>query len=98
MKPAKQESGVKFEQALSELETIVGEMESADLPLEKLIERYEQGMKLVKICGDKLADAEQKVEILTRAKNTAEDTSAASAPSGESPKPEKESDSEVRLF
>jgi exodeoxyribonuclease VII small subunit len=66
MKPAKAASGLKFEAALAELEAIVGEMETADLPLEKLIERYEQGMKLVKVCGDKLSEAEQKVEILTR--------------------------------
>jgi exodeoxyribonuclease VII small subunit len=66
VKGGKSEAPVKFEAALEELEKIVGEMESADLPLEKLIERYEQGMKLVKICGDKLADAEQKIEILTQ--------------------------------
>lgn len=96
MKSAKQESGLKFEAALGELEKIVGEMENAELPLEKLIERYEQGMRLVKICGDKLSDAEQKVEILTRAKNTAE-TPQPESSSTPSQTPDKESD-EVRLF
>jgi exodeoxyribonuclease VII small subunit len=56
----------KFEDLLARLEQIVGDMESADLPLEKLISNYEEGMKLVKACGDRLADAEQKVEILSR--------------------------------
>ena len=80
---------MKFETALEELEKIVGEMESADLPLEKLIERYEQGMKLVKICGDKLADAEQKIEILTQnrpvslKKEAAGESEAASAAESE---------------
>lgn len=96
MKSAKQEAGLKFEAALAELEKIVGEMENADLPLEKLIERYEQGMRLVKICGDKLADAEQKVEILTRARGAAE-TPEPETPSADSKKAAKESD-EVRLF
>ncbi|MCE0522925.1 MAG: exodeoxyribonuclease VII small subunit [Methylacidiphilales bacterium] len=57
----------KFEDLLSRLEQIVSDMENADLPLEKLLENYEEGMRLVKVCGDRLADAEQKVEILSRA-------------------------------
>lgn len=97
MKSAKQEAGLKFEVALAELETIVGEMESADLPLEKLIERYEEGMRLVKICGDKLADAEQKVEILTRAKSVA-DSAAPEAPAVPAKTAAEEPDDEVRLF
>ena len=42
-------------------------MEAAELPLEKLLSSYEEGMRLVKACGDRLADAEQKVEILSKA-------------------------------
>jgi exodeoxyribonuclease VII small subunit len=56
----------KFEELLGRLEQIVSDMESADLPLEKLLSSYEEGMRLVKACGDRLADAEQKVEILSR--------------------------------
>jgi exodeoxyribonuclease VII small subunit len=56
----------KFEKLLGRLEQIVSDMESADLPLEKLLSSYEEGMRLVKACGDRLADAEQKVEILSR--------------------------------
>jgi exodeoxyribonuclease VII small subunit len=55
-----------FEQAMQRLETIVEEMESGELPLEDLIVRYEEGMKLVKICQERLASAEQRIEIITR--------------------------------
>ena len=57
----------RFENLLARLEQIVSDMENADLPLEKLLADYEEGMRLVKACGDRLADAEQKVEILSRA-------------------------------
>jgi exodeoxyribonuclease VII small subunit len=60
----------KFDALLSRLEQIVADMESAEMPLEKLLESYEEGMRLVKTCGDRLADAEQKVEILSRAVST----------------------------
>ncbi len=57
----------KFEELLGRLDQIVSDMETADLPLEKLLSSYEEGMRLVKACGDRLSDAEQKVEILSRA-------------------------------
>ena len=55
-----------FEQAMKRLEEIVEKMESGDLPLEDLIVRYEEGMKLVKICQERLTAAEQRIEIITR--------------------------------
>jgi exodeoxyribonuclease VII small subunit len=61
---------VKFEAALGELETLVAEMENGELPLDQLVERYEEGMRLVKLCHERLAEAEQKIEVLTR-KNAA---------------------------
>lgn len=64
-----------FETAVERLETIVQAMESGDLPLEELLERYEEGIRLVKYCGEKLAAAEKRIEIVTRnaagEKNTA---------------------------
>ncbi len=57
----------KFEALLTRLEQIVSDMENAELPLEKLLASYEEGMRLVKACGERLTDAEQKVEILSRA-------------------------------
>jgi exodeoxyribonuclease VII small subunit len=55
-----------FDQAMKRLEEIVAQMENGDLPLEDLIVRYEDGMKLVKICQERLASAEQRIEIITR--------------------------------
>jgi exodeoxyribonuclease VII small subunit len=81
----------KFEDLLARLEQIVSDMENAELPLEKLLARYEEGMRLVKACGDRLTDAEQKVEILSRA------VSSTSTPAAEEEKPSK-SESDIRLF
>ena len=64
--PAKQPP---FEAALKNLEQVVEVMESDELPLETLLAKYEEGLKLVKICQDKLAEAELKIQQLE--KNTA---------------------------
>lgn len=55
-----------FEEALKKLESLVGAMESDDLPLEILIAKYEEGAKLVKICQEKLAEAELKIQQLEK--------------------------------
>jgi exodeoxyribonuclease VII small subunit len=55
-----------FETAVERLDAIVQAMESGDLPLEELLERYEEGTRLVKLCGEKLAAAEKRIEIVTR--------------------------------
>ncbi|MEI8233609.1 MAG: exodeoxyribonuclease VII small subunit [Verrucomicrobiota bacterium] len=55
-----------FETAAERLEAIVQAMESGELPLEELLERYEEGTRLVKFCGEKLAAAEKRIEIVTR--------------------------------
>ena len=63
-KSAKKDKDVTFEDAVEKLESIVEEMESDDLPLEKLLLRYEEGASMVKFCGEKLKAAELKVEQL----------------------------------
>ncbi|HEY1581461.1 MAG TPA: exodeoxyribonuclease VII small subunit [Chthoniobacterales bacterium] len=55
-----------FEQAMKRLDEIVEQMECGELPLEELIARYEEGMKLVKVCQERLASAEKRIEIITR--------------------------------
>jgi exodeoxyribonuclease VII small subunit len=65
-KPKPREAEPNFEGAMDRLEKIVEQMESGKLPLEDLIVRYEEGMKLVKTCQERLANAEQKIEIITR--------------------------------
>ena len=55
-----------FETAMQRLEAIVAAMESDELPLEQLIVRYEEGIRLVQLCETKLKAAEKKIEIITR--------------------------------
>jgi exodeoxyribonuclease VII small subunit len=55
-----------FEEALKHLEAVVEAMESDDLPLETLLAKYEEGAKLVKICQEKLAEAELKIQQLEK--------------------------------
>ncbi len=58
-----------FETAIGRLERLVEEMEASDLPLERLIVNYEEGIQLVKTCQQKLAEAEKKIEIIRRKAN-----------------------------
>lgn len=53
-----------FEQALQLLEKIVQELESGDLPLEKAMSKFEEGIQLTRFCSQKLDETEQKVNLL----------------------------------
>lgn len=53
-----------FEAAIAELETIVQEMETGDLPLEHALDRYQRGTGLLRYCQDTLHRAEQRVSQL----------------------------------
>jgi exodeoxyribonuclease VII small subunit len=55
-----------FEDALKKLEAIVEAMESEDLPLETLLAKYEEGTRLARVCQDKLAEAEVKIQQLEK--------------------------------
>jgi exodeoxyribonuclease VII small subunit len=55
-----------FEEALKKLEGVVDAMESDDLPLETLLAKYEEGTRLVKICQEKLVEAELKIQQLEK--------------------------------
>lgn len=66
MKPVAEMS---FEEALRELETVVGQLESGNVDLEKSIEIYERGAELKKHCEAKLAQAQAKIEQITLAEN-----------------------------
>ncbi|MBI5397580.1 MAG: exodeoxyribonuclease VII small subunit [Verrucomicrobia bacterium] len=61
--------GVKFEQALERLEKIVAEMEAAELPLDEVVKRFEEGTRLVRFCTQKLEEAGKKIEILAKQKD-----------------------------
>jgi exodeoxyribonuclease VII small subunit len=57
---------LSFEESLKRLEAIVEAMEAEDLPLEGLLTRYEEGTRLAKVCQEKLADAELKIQKLEK--------------------------------
>ena len=62
----KNNNSQNFETSLEELERIVRELERGDLPLEKSLELFEQGVKLSRACQERLNEAERRIEILTR--------------------------------
>lgn len=71
MKMAKKKGAEKktepaFEEAMSRLEEIVGELEQEDLPLERSLVVFEEGIRLSRFLSGKLDEAEEKVEILLR--------------------------------
>jgi len=62
-KPVKAEP---FEKNLERLDVIVRQLEDADLPLEKALHLYEEGMKLSEVCQRQLQEAEGRVQILMK--------------------------------
>lgn len=56
-----------FEEALTRLEEIVDQLSKGDAPLDKSLELFEEGIALIKKCGQALDKAEQKVELLVKA-------------------------------
>jgi exodeoxyribonuclease VII small subunit len=55
-----------FETSLASLEQIVRELERGDLPLEKSLELFEQGVRLSRECQERLQAAERRIEVLLR--------------------------------
>jgi len=58
-----------FEKAMNKLEQIVQELESADLPLEKAIKKFEEGVQLSKFCSEKLDETEKRITMLLKDQN-----------------------------
>jgi len=58
-----------FEKAMNKLEKIVQELESTDLPLEKAIKKFEEGVQLSKFCSEKLDETEKRITILLKDQN-----------------------------
>lgn len=54
----------KFEDALKKLEDIVKKMEAGDLPLDESLKSFEEGIRLIRSCQDKLDEAQRRVEML----------------------------------
>ncbi len=57
---------MSFEEAMTELEALVGQLESGNVPLEESIELYARGDALKQHCEQKLAEAEEKVAQITK--------------------------------
>ncbi len=57
---------VKFEAALERLEEIVKRLEDGDLPLEESLKLFEEGVKLSRLCDERLKAAERRIEILLK--------------------------------
>jgi exodeoxyribonuclease VII small subunit len=91
-----------FEHALAELETIVEAMENQQLPLEQLVQHYEQGSRLLQRCDAILRAARQRLETIdlrATAADAAADAAAGetAAPADPAPGPDPDDD-DIRLF
>jgi len=62
-----------FEENLKELESILKELETGNVDLDKAIEKYNEAMKLAKVCGDKLTNAKESINKILTDNNTLED-------------------------
>lgn len=65
MKKNSPTTAVNYEAAITELEAIVNQMESGNLPLEQSLSSYKRGAELIKLCQQALTEAEQQVRILS---------------------------------
>jgi exodeoxyribonuclease VII small subunit len=57
----------KFEEAFSKLEDIVRKLESGNMSLEESLKAFEEGVRLSRICSERLDEAERRVEIMVDA-------------------------------
>ena len=53
-----------FEKAMEQLEQVVADLEAGDIPLDKTLKKFEEGMALSKYCADRLDETEKKVSLL----------------------------------
>ncbi|WP_252314868.1 exodeoxyribonuclease VII small subunit [Sinobaca sp. H24] len=55
---------LSFEEALEQLESTVSSLEEGDVPLEKALHMYQEGMKLSSLCHDKLKKVEKQMDVI----------------------------------
>lgn len=65
-----------FEEALTQLEKAVEQLESGEMPLEQALEVFETGVKMSRLCSTKLNEVEKKVELLLNVKDGEPETAA----------------------
>jgi exodeoxyribonuclease VII small subunit len=63
---AQKKSAQTFESAMERIEEIAAKMEAGELPLDQLVVMYEEGLKLVRFCSERLEDAEKRLQTITR--------------------------------
>jgi exodeoxyribonuclease VII small subunit len=97
-KDEKENKEPSYEEAMGRLEKIVGEMESSNLPLEELLVRYEEGIRLVALCNKRLAAAENRIETLTRQAAENSEIVSTPQPKGSSKDLTTNQHEEIRLF
>ena len=85
-----------FEASLEALERIVQQLEDGDLPLEKSLELFEQGIRLSRECQERLSQAERRIEILLRDNQGRPVTSPFKEPSNDTP--ERDQDKNENAF
>ena len=66
MAKARTHQPIDFEKSMSELESVVEQLERGELPLEESLRAIERGVALTRTCQSALSDAEQKVEQLLK--------------------------------
>ncbi len=62
-----------FEQSLERLKKIVAKLEEGEMALEDSLELFEEGMKLSRDCSNRLEAAEQRIEVLLKSSDDADD-------------------------
>lgn len=67
---------ITFEEALTQLEKAVEQLESGELPLEQALEVFETGVSMSRLCSTKLNEVEKKVELLLNVKEGEPETAA----------------------
>jgi len=70
--PGKKITEPSFEEALTELESLIEALEGGDLTLENSLKSFERGVQLTRACQQALKEAEQKIQILTSPSENAE--------------------------
>jgi len=62
----KADAELSFEDALAQVESVIESIEAGEIGLEKSLTEYERGVRLIKRCREVLANAEQRIEMLTK--------------------------------
>lgn len=60
------EQSISLEDAFIQLEDIINQLEQGDVPLDQLIQRYEEGIQLIVECRRQLQSAEKRVQVLNQ--------------------------------